>query len=340
MEESLRTDAQLFSEQPVERVGDVVRVYESLLHRQTHRRGYPRLYRLAWKLLIVSLVNDDWATLTAVYDVFRVALQDEATAWLDGGRGTQERVSVWHLKAVVYCWACLVDSPALGPDDAPLLAPERRRGEADVAQYLKTIATVQCFVNMTPDEAHERIDVERQAHAAPFLLRLSTTMPGVLAVTFVTPLGGDVIDMRLSLAQAMSVAASRDLYADLVLMRLEQQQRQYDATQLAALVKPLLGKYGDSVVDRLRRIMAANSGASAVVVLRQAFWPDTTTRQAEPRSTEERLGLTRSYMSGYATLFIHTCAFCKKCQAEIEEPLCMQVYCSPRCYASDFDRCH
>lgn len=334
----------------------IVDTYESVLRRMLQRRGYPRLYRCAWKLLIQCVQAGDWDTMRVIHNVFRVALADEDTQWLDNASGTAERVSVWHLKAVLYCWAYLVDARELGQDsayDAALLEPGRRRADPEARQMLKSVASIHCFLNMTPEEAHQRIDVETQVQhgigvVRPYLFRTSTTLPGTMALTFVSLGGAFALDMRVTVEVAMLISGSRDLYADLTIgnMSGQTQQRYYDVDQMAVLVQNLFGKahYNGARVTSL--LVATLKGGrvtayqSVVDKLRQTFWNGVRTRQAEPLSTEERLGLTKSYTGGYASLFAQCCFTCRSCMAQIEEPLNMQVYCSQECYDKDFDRCY
>jgi len=331
----------------------IVDTYESILRRMLQRRGYPRLYRCAWKLLIQCVSAGDWTTMRVIYNVFRVALADEETGWLDQASGTAERISVWHLKAVLYCWAYLVDARELGQDssyDAALLEPGRRRAEPEARQMLKSIASVHCFLNMTPEEAHQRIDVETQAQhgigvARPYLFRTSTTLPGAMALSFVSLGANTALDMRVTVEAAMLISGSRDLYADLVIGSMSE-ARYYDVDQMVSLVQPLFGKAhynGEKAVSLLVATLKGGRIAAyetVVAKLRQTFWNGVRTRQAEPQSTEERLGLSKSYTGCYASLFAQCCFTCRSCMANIEEPLNMQVYCSQECYDKDFDRCY
>lgn len=335
----------------------IVDTYESVLRRMLQRRGYPRLYRCAWKLLIQCVQAGDWDTMRVIHNVFRVALADEDTRWLDDATGTAERVSVWHLKAVLYCWAYLVDARELGQDsvyDAALLEPGRRRPEEEARQMLKSIASIHCFLNMTPEEAHQRLDVETQVQhgigvVRPYLFRTSTTLPGTMALTFVSLATQTALDMRITVEAAMLISGSRDLYADLVIGSMSgggTDPRYYDVEQMAVLVQPFFGKAHYNNARAVALIVATLKGGritayeTVVAKLRQTFWNGVRSRQAEPQSTEERMGLTKSYTGGYASLFAQCCFTCRSCMAHIEEPLNMQVYCSQDCYDKDFDRCY
>lgn len=333
-------------------LSQVAATYQQALQRQQAKKGYPRLYRCAWKLLVECLATEDWDTLDRVHSVLRVTFED---AWQPEAGAVLATISAWHLQAVLYCWAYLDDAPRLGQGsetDAALLATRGQRPEEDARQLLKSVATLKCFTNMTPDEAHQRIAVEAQApldRARPFLLRLSTTLAGTVAATFQSPSGRLTQDVRLSVRQAMLLVDSRDLYADLLIDRLAHgHARYYSVEQVMALVTAVLGNELFEQDRATALLLAATQGGrvlaydTVVPKARQAFWHGVVTRQVAPRTLKERLGLTQSYTAGYVDVSaVQTkCYVCTVGEVRLEEPLNEQVYCSQPCYDRDFAQCY
>lgn len=257
---------------------DVLAVYEAALWRLARRAAYPRLYRCAWKLLIQCVQAGDWATLAAVR-----ALPGHQL----------------HCRAVLYCWAHLRDA-RIGSQscehDAALLAT-RRSGEEAAALLVQARA---CWRNMTPREAHDQLGCAALQGGRPYLLRLSTTMPGSFTLSWCTPLRAQAQDTRLSAAQA-ALCAGDDLYGALLAQRMTDPAAQYSVRDLVALLQALEpGCDARDAAERLRAALPLPSGVSralALLVLRHVFWPRVETRLLEP---DDALGETASYVESHS----------------------------------------
>lgn len=350
------------------RIDFITGIYTEQCQLLATRPGYPRLYRCAWKLLASAVRERDWETLHHIFCVQRQALE-HSHDWLDCTASTQEKVSLWHLKAVLYCWAYLRDARELGQGaqfDADLLA--RRRPAEEAAQWLSLLRPLNCFVNMHPREAHDALEMERGGpegdyHRA-YLFRLSTTLPGLIAVSVLAPVSKRPIDMRLSPQEALQLVGCTDLYSALLKERLRNRQsvdvRQgYDAAALADLMRTLeQPKYYDSQVflERMKTLIPTAQWTRefemehAIALTRRAYWNRVSTIQLEAHTVEQRVGLSQSYVESYNRPSIvesfvgHSCFNCRRNDLPeseiIYEPLNGQQYCGAPCYAEDFEKCH
>lgn len=273
IERSLRDEAlQLRRAYPRFGARSVVELYEAMATQCTT----PPLYTEAWQLLVASLRGADWTTLAAVRDIY-------ATLGVDAPPVPRE-LSLWHLKACLYCWAHSGGASAKEANEA-----------------LGAAARHAAFLNMTPREA----ELELASHAARhcrdpllpcrgFLLRLSTSTPRAFTLSYMTPLSGRFQHRRISHHELPALCAARD---DLYALEWPLDGVRYaSGAEIVAAVQRCEPRLSE---ERIARMLATGEGGSLYARVRRAFWPRHTTRWLEPRSVEARLGLTLSYSAAY-----------------------------------------
>ena len=250
--------------------------YEAMAQRAHHG---PLLYSVAWLWLAEHVRARNYTTLRQLYALFTRLQSDELrnVFLVTGGR----RLSLWHLKACLYVWL----------NGAP----------AGIDATLGALVEMRCFMNMTPREADQRLQINQTLAQAPFLYRLSTTKAGQLTLSYSALQTGTVLHMRLELQDAQRLYAQDDLYAALVR---ETILRSGDASTqgVTDVVKQLslLGYRNANelvVVQRLGEPPYASARLPAL--LRAAFYPGKWTVQVRAQSTAELIGLTPSYAQGY-----------------------------------------
>jgi len=331
----------------------IVGVYTSVGDHLGRKKGYARLYRVAWKLLVSCVTKGDYETLDTIYTIYREMFVGEDQSWVDGEElfhNAAKNVSPWHLKAVVYCWAYLKDSVELGrggaTQDEALLTPERRRTKEDAMPLLRALARAGCFLNMNPEEAEAKLRYQLKhdisaRHQRPYLMRPSTSVPGLVTLTLVTVLSKRMLHIRLSPEDLPGYTDSEDLYASIAMRTAERGKREgwYTPIMLMDIMKsqePVLT--GEQRNRWLQVLMGHTEGVqygAIALILRRTFWEKVSTYQMAPVTREEKVGLTLSYAHSYETLEHSQCFSCEK-PPSIQEPLDSRIYCSSGCYEKDF----
>jgi len=339
----------------------ILAAYGAMLARAVRTPGYPRLYRMAWLLLVKSVGQGAWETLERVDEIYAALAHG-----IEYGDDCAHPLSLWHLKAVVYLWAYLRDEreqPA-AEDDAVLYPPDggdawRTREEA--AQLLRSALDARAFFNMSPRDAENRVllwDAHQDARfARPYLLRLSTTLPSLATLTYVTPRTRRVAHRRLQAASAL------DLMGDLCVLY-EQLAHEASAqclptgeyldarlaVQVLARLEPRQERRHAEWEELVRRAMGEDRvmhRSALVPLLARTFWPRLSSFQLAPEARAELLGLTPSYTESYLSLLpacddaplpLH-CAECTE-PPTVRDELNNQIFCGAGCLAVDRERCY
>lgn len=345
----------------------VVTTYSELYAHLARQSGYPKLYRLGWELLIQLALARDWLTLAIIDQIFDVALPNTAKSDINAVmRDHAHEFSPWHLKAMLYVWSRPPKHGGIVPDNRENL--------------LSLIEISSAFINMTPQEATLRL---AQAHlnnmnALPYLFRLSTTEPGAIALSFLTPVSNQVLHKRFTHIDALAPFLSGennsvvDIYhlmvqgfvAYLLAGRLHEATLSMD--ELVLVMRQLDPKLTESTVrNKLRRVPVPLTDSSAYETLRSHFFPSLSQRLLTPQSTEERVGVTKSYTGSYVSIssavglgyqqqlpyLMKTatmqgeipelpCFTCRVREATRKETDNNRLYCSDVCYDDDSVLCY
>jgi hypothetical protein len=334
----------------------IARVYETMGESLKRQAGYPRLYREAWITLSLLVANKSWATLLEIDQVFDAALPDTPHTVIEGVlRDHGHQFSAWHLKTVLYEWS---------RGGSTILNETKKREDK-----LSMIAASNAFVNMTPQEAQVRL---AQTHlnnlsSLPYLFRVSTTEPGMISLSYLTPVSNRALHRRYSgggnaLASLLMLSGDIeknpvDIYRLMVAEMLDDSD-QYGVDSLVLLMRKLDPSLADHAVrSRLSRVQLSSSllpSTQVYPLLRRLFFPHITTKLVAPQNIEERVGLTQSYTDSYVSLStssLHSlyamtrsldlpCHNCLEKEAAIKEPVNNNLYCDQRCYDDDFVLCY
>jgi hypothetical protein len=336
--DSLQEDvSRIKSGEVTEGIEWIARVYGDVLAYVSASAGYPRLFRLAWLLLHTSVAARDWTTLRQINAVFSTAgiqLQDLSTT----------TISLWHLKAILFCWAYIADSRQLGVEfDVRLMGVRRTNTQAE--DLLRRATENGCFLNMSPTEAESRLLVSFDGAflRRPYIFRLSTTLPGVMTCSFVTPQSRLIVHRRF---KPGSIPDLRDsgLYDyiayDCINEHLAGQERLDSGTLLRVLISSM---ESGEVTRRLAQLQSLLNEAmqrdvdrsDAVKILRTAFWHKLQLTQLVPEDSRELAGLSLSYIASYSErMRLSACFVCKR-EATLIEPLNNALYCSEPCMWQD-----
>lgn len=271
-------DAERISGVPPSDYDDPVQYATEVYSVASHRaHTAPQLHKQAWTRLAEYVAFRNWTTLDEIYGLFARLYPYEERSLLSI---LPPGVSFWHIRCCLWVWA--------------ETRPER----------LKAVTALHCFLNMTPQEAEARLKHAHTLNAMPYLFRLSTTKPGVVTLSFVTPLGR-IVHARLDEeAVQRFIAQSRD-DVDLYTMLFNEswlklgQPVTLSAQELAVALQQLGLRVSLSEVFQYwgeARIESARVSET----LAQAFYPGRHTVQLEARSLNELVGLTASYIAGYA----------------------------------------
>ena len=283
------------------RLDFVIAIFRSLSDRFFQRASYPHLFGCAWRLLVLSLEEQDWATLGRINDVLKIMLPEEEDATALERSDACAAVSLWHLKSIVYCWAYLQEDSL------------QRRSHKEATALLQQLRTMQCFLNLTPKEARRRLSNEPMSRETrPYLLRLSTTKPGIVTLTFQTPVQSVFNDWRISLDVAQRIVQCDQLYNVLAQIALRQMSiflEQRDGLEQTdfeeAHLLTVLSAMEPSSFDCSHCKDASRPGIvltydEVVPELERIFWSNIPTYRVKASSMEERIGQTESYAESYS----------------------------------------
>lgn len=300
---------------------------------RSRKTGYPRLYLLAWDILIDSLrLGNDYSTLKIIHGIYqRLGIHDEVGLELG-------EVSLWHLKTVLYCWAYL-------RNNEDITAP--RRAGVDATALLDCIASTKAFINMPPDDAALKIlSSQTRKDTKPFLFRISTTYPGSIAISFLTPVTNEISHMRVNDPidiMAMLSDGDATIYHSLW-NRLTKGKTYITKGEAALYTKQLDYRMGDraiqSFLSSLYGPMDKNSSYKVYEALETKFFGGIVPQHIPAQSLGDKLGITDSYRDSYTLSSNATCFQCKTFGTVIREPLGNKVYCTNDCYLKDCGKCY
>jgi hypothetical protein len=333
-----------------EGLAQVSAVYQALLEKAQRVPGYPYLYRQAWLLLLRALQGEQWHTLHDIDTVFQLVFPDNNSSDIEAAL-RQELISPWHLKAVLYAWSRLPD--AVDVDDThPATLNNRERA----AELLGQVSACHAFINLAPQEAALKLVRASldNGRGAPYLFRLSTTEPGVISLSFLGPVSGQVVHHRLRSGALLELyARTANLYATLVD---EATTRDHidavDGTALLIMMRKI-DPHAKSQLLSLAMRQRYGRGDDAPVVhhrdvyreLRRVFFPsggEITTRQLVPLLSDMA---TDSYRDSYVSLsspasYVVASCFndaCGSTELTHKDELSHRLYCQrPECYQLDY----
>jgi hypothetical protein len=263
--------------------------------------GYPKLYLMAWDVLIESLrptpINYDRLTsIREVGDAYYAPLH-------------------WHLKAVLYCWVG-------GVDHKPLL---------------ELLSSSGIFVNMTPDDAKLAILEKRfmlGSEIKPFLLRISLSYPGSIIISFLSLKSNDYV-VHLRLDDPTGVVIEGDIYqylwsnltggqaditkeqASICLLRLCPDS---DPLDINTSLSPLYHNFrrrGSSEVYKY--IMEVMFGGTVSIHIPSSSTLGTMVLEWPTKST---------------------CFQCNGANVSVRGPIGSNIYCNDQCYRKDWAKCY
>lgn len=313
-ERRIQLTASLARDQHVETLQQVEEAYQSALVKAQNTAGYPHLYRRAWQMLVSALRNQQWHLLNDIDRVFGLVFTGGGSNGISEEmiRDQHHEISLWHLKAVLYAWSRL---PPAG--SSSINAPTVRLNTQQQAEVLLSQASAaQAFINMSPQEAQIKLirySVDSSNDTVqPFLFRLSTTEPGMISLSFLTPLSNKVVHQRVRNIHAFLVdgdgraGGEPNIYNIMIEEFLgdSNNNAMISPTDLLILLRKL-DPYADAHFMQ-QKMNAANQPVErhhAYATLQRLFFPRLkTTHQLVPQSDADRAGLTDSYKDSYVSI--------------------------------------
>lgn len=318
----------------------LMRVYEILIKRAASKKEFPRLYKWAWILLSKAIDENDSRTLLAINQIYeRMNLSFEDLR--ESGQ-----FSEWHLKSIMYAWLYL-------PEEGPL--SNKRRSEESVDRLILVVKQCQAFLNLLPKEAEKKLTSQRlNNHASsfqrPYLFRLSTNDPGIVTMTYRTPISDRLVHRRIQSDVEISIwfKNEKSLYRTLFDIFSQRGGRNL----LLVNVETLTRFMSDDLIDphlnnseigfvrsRLfkelgEKEISLTEGGQCFSLLTQLFYSKLVELVILPKNQAEQLGLTDSYLHSYRENSTNqspsTCLTCHKENAKIFE--CGRSYCDNYCH--------
>jgi hypothetical protein len=305
METSLIADAQRFYPQTTS-IDDVVALYERMHEQYSKKAGYPRLYLEAWRLLITLIKEDRLCEIDTVLDS-GVTIEDGA-------------FSLWHLKSYLYLWS------------------HYNRDNAE--RLLRLLRDRRLFINMTPDEAHQHLVTSLLAHKSnvkPYLFRLSTTVPGLITLSYIGPVKNTTYHRRITDPELVYRLMNQDFYETLLgsprsemcdINVMKEMMRQIDVdAPLEKLVKEVDNRQFEyiNVFPRLKSIYFDKARPMLLV----------------PVTNDEMMGVTSSYIDSYRLESnVSQCFHCHSPHLKYKDNINNSFYCSDQCYQLDYNKCY
>jgi hypothetical protein len=286
-------------------------IYRRVGHHLRGNPGYSPLYGVAWNLLAISVEEQDWVTLENIYLIYRETFVGEDLSWMEGEEFFHNRppnISPWHLKAMLYCWAYLRDETSL--------SLEGRRSKEEAQPLLQTLVRAGCFLNMSPAEAESKLKYQMKhdisaKYQRPYLMRASSSVPGLVTLSLVTVLSGKILHIRVTPEDIPLYVEASDLYSSLARLRAERLWREewYTAVGLMEIMagqetrmSMVEGNRWQGRLEAKMREMGHPQGvhySAIALLLRRVFWEKLCTYHMASLSREDRVGLTQSYIAGY-----------------------------------------
>ena len=329
----------------------LMRVYESLIKRAGTKREFPRLYRWAWIVLTKAIENADWNLLLTINHVYhRMGLPVENLP--ESGQ-----FSEWHLKSVLYCWLYL-------PEEGPLQGSGIRRSEEGVERLISLVSRSRAYLNLLPKEAErkliaERVNTHSSSFQKPYLFRLSTNEPGIITMSFRTPISDHLVHKRIHNESEIELWLENretSLYRTLFYIVVDQKLVENAGNPILVNSDELLRLMREPMIDYyltatqqtyIKQKLQKRLGEKQVLLHRecfsllyQLFYCKFTELQLEPENQAEQLGLTENYLHSYTenSTNRNSCLSCYKETSigEIREAISGRTYCSSYCYGVSF----
>jgi hypothetical protein len=283
--------------------------------RYSKKAGYPALYLKAWELLASG---EHQAAIDHVFDFFDLSnetLQENS------------KISFWHLKAVLYAW---LDNTT---DNA----------------VLTTLKERVVFINMTPQEAESRLYAAQKYDnmIKPYLFRISTTLPGVITLSYITPYSNKILHKRLkNIDHVNQLKEEKNFYHTLIKQSVDVvvgNKLLYNIDDIKKVVNTIdpsapLDLLKDSLWSPEYMKHKELELNSIIRLLLNLYVKKATTLRLYPKETNEVLGITKSYITSYDFSVAISCSFCYKDTVTIKEPINNAFYCNDECYRQDYEK--
>jgi len=317
-ERRLQLTGSLVKDQHVDTLQQVEEAYQSALVKAQHTAGYPHLYRRAWQMLVSALRSQQWHLLNDIDRIFSLVFPG------DGGeemlrenmlssQQQHQQISMWHLKAVLYAWSRL--PPAGGGGGGMNASTVHLNTHQQAEALLSQASAANAFTNMSPQEAQIKL-LQASVNddtVQPFLFRLSTTEPGTISLSFLTPVSNKVAHQRVRNIQAFmedQEDGSVDIYRIMIGEFLGgsgggggNTNGMLSSTDLLIMMRKL-DPHADArlLQQKLATVHQSVERHHVYATLRRLFFPHLRARQLVPQSEADRAGLTDSYRDSYVSL--------------------------------------
>jgi hypothetical protein len=268
----------------------------ALVYKQVHgvlknQAGYGHLYQEAWRILSQAAEHQHWNALSDIDALSGSVGEDFAHHF------TTVPISHWHIKTIVYAWS--------------------RANHHHGKILLDRMRMFNAFINMSPREAELRLvktSINNEATTRRyFLFRLSTTVAGVISLSYMTPMTGRVAHVRIADEKhaemfTQLLAHDNDIGAELLYRALVHDDTgAISATGCTIAMRKLDPFASASLIERRlvqhfqkQHRSRTEGGATVYDVLRELFFADVSwTIQLIPEGVRDRLGLTDSYVDTY-----------------------------------------
>lgn len=314
----------------------LMRVYEILIKRAANKKEFPRIYRWAWVLLSKAIEKDDSTLLDRIYHIYQ-RMNFAYDSLRESGQ-----FSEWHLKSILYCWLYC-------PEEGPLST--KRRSDQSADRLILRVTQCQAFLNLLPKEAEKKLTTQRlndyaSSFQRPFLFRLSTNDPGVITMTYRTPISDRPVHRRIQDEAEISLWLENEqsLYKTLFEIFTTRRGSLVNAETLTLSMKnDLIDPYlNDSEMAYIRSKWRERLGEKEISLTEdgqcfalfvELFYSKLVELAILPITQAEQLGLTDSYLHSYrenSTNQSSACLTCFKENAKFYE--CGRSYCNTYCH--------
>ena len=319
----------------------ILYIGEKMREKQTKKTGYPYLYLLACDVLLHAARWRDYTTLETINGILlRIGVSDEKDLVL-----LDDKISLWHLKSIVYCWAYMYAN-----DKITVSSPRRTNKDATV--LLDSVKSSRAFLNMTSDDANVKLLGAQASYTGkkkpkPYLFRLSTTIPGSITLSFMTPSTDEPVHMRINKPEyTMDVlgGGEKNLYRTLLSDVLLANKKIRTVDDIAMAMNKLDFRLSPtSIRSTLSQFYGPEKLVDTITVyeyMEKVFFPNTAPKHIGATTLEEKLGLTPSYKDSYVSSSFTACFHCSSIAVTIREPVNNRIYCTDSCYIKDWRKCH
>jgi hypothetical protein len=310
-------------------------ICRQMREKQAKKAGYPRLYLLGWDVLVDSLrLGNDYSTLKIIGGIYKRLVKDSEVG-LEGIEG----ISLWHLKTVLYCWAYMKNS------DSTVSTPRKLVTEATT--LLDCVSSSGAFINMTPDDAILKIlGSQNSLEVRPYLFRISTTNPGSMSITFLTPVTNQIAHMRIDRPDDVMIILDRgegSFYSSLW-SYLSRGKTYINRIEAAFTMHQLDNRMDNKVINTFLSSLYSQTelkdSQEVFTTLLKKFFSRITPLYIPSQILQDRLGLTPTYKNSYTLSGNITCFQCSSFNTLIREPVNNSIYCTDQCYRKDWVKCY